>query len=67
MMSAEPPGADGTLIVGAEQGDIMVHAEFAGHAGCTLVLTLDNALTLAMWLVAHVVDERQRRQRIQPC
>jgi hypothetical protein len=24
---------------------------------------VDNALTLAMWLVAHVVDERQRRQR----
>ena len=29
--SAIAPGAEGTLIVGAEHGDIMVHAKFAGH------------------------------------
>jgi hypothetical protein len=64
---AEAPGADGTLIVGAEQGDITVHAEFAGHPGCTLVLTLDDALELAMWMIAHVVDQRRRRQAREPC
>ena len=64
---AEPPGAEGTLIVGAEHGDIMVHAKFAGHPGYTLVLTLDNAITLSMWLCAHVVDERRRRQASEPC
>jgi hypothetical protein len=63
----EPAGAEGTtLIVGTEHGDIIVHAEFVDHPDCTFVLTMDNALALSMWLVAHVVDERRRRQASEP-
>jgi hypothetical protein len=60
---AEPPGKNGTLVVSAEQGDIEVHVAMEDKPSCTLVLTMDNALTLSMWLVAHVVDERRRRQQ----
>jgi hypothetical protein len=35
------------LTVGAEHGDILIHADLAGRPCCALVLTLDNALTLA--------------------
>ena len=55
-----PPGVDGMLIVGAEHGDIVIHMEFDGKPFCAMVLTMDNALTLSMWLCAHVVDERRR-------
>jgi Transposase DDE domain group 1 len=36
--------------------------EIDGKPFCAMVLTMDNALALSMWLVAHVVDERRRRQ-----
>jgi hypothetical protein len=57
----EPPGIDGTLTVGTEHGDVLIHAALTGHPFCALVLTLDDALTLSMWLCAHVIDERRRR------
>jgi hypothetical protein len=50
------------LTVNAEHGDVVIHTELDGHPFCALVLTTDNALTLALWLTAHVVDERRRRQ-----
>ena len=59
-MFGEPPGIDGMLYVGAEHGDVVIHAELAGRPFCALVLTLDDALTLSMWLCAHVVDARRR-------
>jgi hypothetical protein len=55
----EPSGIPGTLTVGAERGDIVVDVDVAEHS-CTLVLTIDDALTLGMWLSAHIVDERRR-------
>jgi hypothetical protein len=55
----EPSGIPGTLTVGAEHGDIKVDVDVAEHS-CTLVLTIDDALTLGMWLSAHIVDERRR-------
>ena len=58
----DPPGVEGTLTVGAEEGDITVHTEIDGKPFSTMVLTMDDALTLSMWLCAHIVDERRRRQ-----
>ena len=58
---AEPPGLDGVLTVGAEHGDIVIHVDLAGRPFCACVLTMDNALTLSMWLCAHIVDERRRQ------
>jgi hypothetical protein len=55
----EPSRVPGTLTVGAERGDIVVDVDVAEHS-CTLVLTIDDALTLGMWLSAHIVDERRR-------
>jgi hypothetical protein len=60
---AEPPGIDGKLVVSAEHGDIEVNVTMEDKLSCTLVLTMDDALTLCMWLVAHVVDERRRSQQ----
>ena len=56
-----PPGVDGMLFVGAEHGDITMHVEINGKLFCTCVLTADNALTLSLWLCAHVIDERRRQ------
>jgi hypothetical protein len=50
---AEPPGLEGILLVGAEHGDIVIHADLAGRPFCAFVLTADDALTLSMWLCAH--------------
>ena len=58
-----PPFVDGTLIVGAEHGDIVIHVEFEGKLFCAMVVTMDSALTLSLWLCAHVVDERRRTSR----
>ena len=55
----EPSRIPGTLTVGAEHGNIVVDVDVAEHS-CTLVLTIDDALTLGMWLSAHIVDERRR-------
>jgi hypothetical protein len=54
----EPPGIPGTLTVGSEHGHIKVCVDLAEQQ-CTFVLTLDDALTLGMWLSAHIVDERR--------
>ena len=59
---AESPGIGGILIVDAEHGDIVIHVELTGQPFCACVLTMDNALTLSMWLCAHIVDERRRRR-----
>ena len=58
LVFGELPGIPGTLTVGAEHGDIEVRVDLAEQQ-CTLVLTLDDALTLGMWLSAHIVDERR--------
>ena len=54
------PGIDGVMFVGAEHGDVIIHAELAGRPFCALVLTLDHALALSLGLCARVVDERRR-------
>jgi hypothetical protein len=61
LVFAEPPGLEGVLLVGAEHGDVVVRVDLAGRPFCALVLTADDALTLSMWLCAHIVDERRRR------
>jgi hypothetical protein len=58
----EPPGIDGTLTVSSEHGDVVIHAELIGRPFCALVLALDDALTLNLWIAAHVIDERRRRR-----
>jgi hypothetical protein len=63
----QPPSIDGLLTVGAEHGDILLHVELAGRPFCALVLTTENALSVSMWLTAHVVDERKRTQAGEPC
>jgi hypothetical protein len=64
---SQPPGIDGLLTVGAEHGDILLQVELAGRPFCALVLTTENALSISMWLTAHVVDDRKRRQAGEPC
>jgi hypothetical protein len=51
----KPSRIPGTLTVGAERGDIVVDVDVAEHS-CTLVLTINDALTLGMWLSAHIVE-----------
>ena len=57
-----PPGVEGALTVGAEDGDIVIYVELTGQPFCTFIVTLDSALTLSTQLCARIVDER-RRQR----
>jgi hypothetical protein len=59
MVFSEAPGIPGTLTVGAEHHDIVIRVDLA-ESSCTLELTPDDALTLGMWLSAHIVDERRR-------
>jgi hypothetical protein len=58
-----PPGVEGLILVGTEHGDINIHTEIDGHEFCVFVLTMNNALTLSMWLCAHIVDERHRSRQ----
>jgi hypothetical protein len=52
---------------GAEHGDVVLHVEIDSKRFCAMVLTMDDALALSMWLCAHVVDERRRRRESEAC